>query len=209
MKFMFPEPRGNKKKKTKGKGSDFGFERQLPGLEGLRGMQGYLPKSHLEPVPPLTKPWCFLACNICEKKVRLSKIRVSIRRGLVTPCAFHPDGPGVFCEWCQLGLCFGEQIQSMLPTAPTTPGLEVSGERSPPMPHQPVISLANSHHSTDRLAAAFADSSIKVSSLSSSHFPSVCSGYQSHGASVTKAIKSPHKAWLVLSWVCIWTGDPQ
>lgn len=52
----------------------------------------------------------------------------------------------------------------MLITArPSPPDLawEVGGEGCPQVPHQPAISLANSHHLIYRLAPAFADGSIK------------------------------------------------
>ena len=40
---------------------------------------------------------------------------------------------------------------------PARPGLEVSGKWGPLVPHQPAISVANSHHPIYRLAAAFAE----------------------------------------------------
>lgn len=80
------------------------------------------------------------------------------KKGAGDPYTCHPHGPEAFCEWCQLGQCFGEQIPagecqwSPLPLL----GLPWRGQGST-IPHQPATSAANSRHPVYRLVAAFAE----------------------------------------------------
>lgn len=173
-------------------------------------MQGYLPKSYLEPVPPLTTLIPLWVKHLWEGPP--SNITISVRKGLVTPVP-----PILMVQEPSVSVPAGTVLWwsdsswevSMIITAPARPVLELGGERVPSFPQQPVTSAAASHHPVCRRPAAFAEWSIKYLLFIYKLLPSVCWGNQFHRASGTKAIKSPHQGWSVLPWVCIWAGDSQ
>lgn len=101
--------REQKGKKKKVKGSDIVSERQLPGSGGLGACRVISPHRTCS-LLPLPKPWCCLACNICEKKFFPLQSQGQPKKGAAHPRTHHLDDPGAFCERSQLGLCFGEQV---------------------------------------------------------------------------------------------------
>lgn len=164
---MFPEPRGNKKKKKKWKRVTLFLK------DNFLAWRVWEARRVISPDPtwsvPLSSPLpvATLPVTFVRRRSSPPKLGSEWERGwfpqLSSTLMAQDPFVSVAIGYCPLVSRYQLGIVSACHwfPQPTRPDLEVSGEGTQMVPHQPAISLANSHHPIYSLAAAFADWSIK------------------------------------------------